>query len=52
MMPKPISIEFTKPRLPNSTIQPAARTALPTKSGRITAISSRFLKRDRVRARQ
>ena len=52
VMPDSISNVLTNPRLPNSTIHPAARTALPTKSGRITTINSRFLKRDRVRARQ
>ncbi|MNU03369.1 hypothetical protein D3C72_2473680 [compost metagenome] len=48
--PMPISEEFSAPRLPKAVIQPAARTALPTKSGSTTAITMRFLKRLWVRA--
>ena len=47
----PIRLALTTPLVPNATIQPAARTALPTNSGSTTSMISMFLKR-RLRARQ
>ncbi len=44
--PSPISVALRKPLLPNTVIQPAARTALPTNSGSTTSMISRFLNRD------
>ncbi len=41
-----------KPLAPNSVIQPAARTALPMKSGSTTRITMRFFQRDVMRASQ
>ena len=48
--PMPMSVALTNPLLPNTTIQPAARTALPTNSGSTVAMMSRCLKRLWVRA--
>ena len=48
--PSPISVALTKPLLPNTAIQPAARTALPTNSGSTIEMISRCLKRLCVRA--
>ncbi len=41
---------FRRPREPNMTIQPAARTALPTNSGSTTSMTRALFQRDRVRA--
>ena len=41
-----------KPLAPNSVIHPAARTALPMKSGSTTRITMRFFQRDVMRASQ
>ena len=50
MMPSCIRVTLRKPLEPNSVIQPAARTALPTNSGSTTSMISTFLNRDWVRA--
>ena len=50
--PRPPRTEFRNPLLPNITIQPAARTAFPTKSGSTTRSRNRFLCRLAVRASQ
>jgi len=50
--PRAPARELTAPFVPKTTIHPAARTALPTKSGRTTSISRRFLWRLSVRASQ
>ena len=50
MTPNRIKVTLRKPLAPNSTIQPAARTALPTNSGNTTSMISTFLNRDWVRA--
>ena len=41
--PSPIRLALMTPLLPNATIQPAARTALPTNSGSTTSMISTFL---------
>ena len=41
--PRPIRLALKKPLLPNTTIQPAARTELPTNSGSTIAMISRCL---------
>ncbi len=48
--PTPIRLALIRPLLPNATIQPAARTALPTNSGSTTSMIRTFLKRLCVRA--
>ena len=40
---RPSRLALRRPLLPNATIQPAARTALPTKSGSTTSMIRRFL---------
>jgi hypothetical protein len=50
MAPSCIKVTLRKPLEPNRTIQPAARTALPTNSGSTTSMISTFLNRDWVRA--
>ena len=41
--PSPIRLALISPLLPNATIQPAARTALPTNSGNTTSMMRMFL---------
>jgi len=48
--PSPIRVALRKPLLPNTVIQPAARTALPTNSGRMIDMISRCFRRLCVRA--
>ncbi|KAG1372234.1 hypothetical protein G6F59_018596 [Rhizopus arrhizus] len=50
--PSPCSTAFTTPALPSATIQPAARTTLPTISGNTSRITNRLLYRLCVRARK